>query len=144
MSARACSTALPWHLEPTHGVDRLRGQADVGHHRDLGIEDGAHHWEPFAAPLELDRLGTTLPHQTPGVAHGFLDRDVIAHPGEVAHHEAVGLGTGHRCGVLHHDVEVDEQCLVVAVDHVGQRVTDQDDVHPGLRGDDAPRGGRRR
>ena len=31
---------LPLQLEAAEGVDRLRGEADVAHDRDLGVEDG--------------------------------------------------------------------------------------------------------
>ena len=44
---------LALHLEAAHGVHRLRGQADVAHHRDLGVDDGLDHRHPLAAALEL-------------------------------------------------------------------------------------------
>ena len=48
---------LALDLEAAHGVDGLRGQAEVAHDRDLGVEDGLDHREALAATLELDRTG---------------------------------------------------------------------------------------
>ena len=45
------------HLEAAHGVDRLRGEAEVAHHRDLGVDDRLDHRQPLAAALELHALG---------------------------------------------------------------------------------------
>ena len=63
------------HLEAAHGVHRLRGEAEVAHHRDLGVDDRLDHREPLAAALELHGLGAG-PDQLGGVAHRVLDRVV--------------------------------------------------------------------
>ena len=41
---------LALHLEAAHGVHRLRREADVAHHRDLGVDDGLDHRHPLAPP----------------------------------------------------------------------------------------------
>ena len=48
---------LALHLEAAERVDRLRREADVAHHRDLGVEDRRDRVEPLAAALELHRAG---------------------------------------------------------------------------------------
>ena len=58
---------LALHPEPAEGVDRLRREADVAHHRDLGVEDGVDGVEPLATALELHRAGTRA-HERGGVA----------------------------------------------------------------------------
>ena len=58
-------------LEPAHGVHRLRRQAEVAHHRDLGVDDGLDHRQPLAAALQLHRLGAG-PDEGGGVADGLV------------------------------------------------------------------------
>ena len=49
---------LALHLEAAERVDRLRGEADVAHHRDLGVEDRLHRVEALVAAFELHRART--------------------------------------------------------------------------------------
>ena len=60
------------HLESSKGVDRLGGQADVCHNRNLGIQDGFDHRNPFLAAFQLDRLGPGFLDETPRIAHCFF------------------------------------------------------------------------
>ena len=114
-------------LEPAHGVHGLRGQADVAHDRDLGVEDGLDHGQALAAPFELDRLGAG-PDQAGGVADGVLDAQVVAEPRHVGDDHGVGLDPGHGGDVVGHVVDGDRQGVVVPEDDHGERVADQDHV----------------
>ena len=49
---------LALHPEPAQRVERLRGEPEVAHHRDLGVEDRLHGVEALAAAFELHRAGT--------------------------------------------------------------------------------------
>ena len=101
----------------------------MAHHRHLGVDEGLHHVDPLAAPLQLHRLGPG-PDQSGGVAHRVLDRDVVAHPRHVAHDQRPGLGPGHGGDVVGHVVDGDLQSVVVAEDDHGEAVADEDDVTP--------------
>ena len=57
------------HLEAAHGVDGLRGEAEVAHHRDLGVDERLDHRQPLAAALELHGLGAG-----PDELGGVVDR----------------------------------------------------------------------
>ena len=48
---------LALHAEAAERVDRLRREAEVAHHRDLGVEDRPHVVETLAPALELHRAG---------------------------------------------------------------------------------------
>jgi hypothetical protein len=54
------------------GVDRLRLQADVAHHRDAGIDQALDDVADALAALELDRLGHAILHQPAGVAERLV------------------------------------------------------------------------
>ena len=56
---------LALHPEPAERVDRLRGEAEVAHHRDLGVEDRLHRVEALAAALELHRAGAGADERGP-------------------------------------------------------------------------------
>ena len=64
---------LALHPEAAHGVHRLRGEAEVAHHGDLGVDDGLDDRHPLGAALELHRLGAG-PDEGGGVAHGVVGR----------------------------------------------------------------------
>ena len=129
---------LSLHLETTHCVDGLRSEANVSHDRDLGVDDLLDHRKPFTAALKLHRVRAS-PHQLSGIAHGFLRRHVIAHPRQVTHDVAVGLGPSDRRRVMGHIVDRDLQRVVVAQHDHGERVTDQDEVGASLACDSSAR-----
>ncbi len=130
---------LALHLEPTHGMDRLRRQADVAHHRNLRVDDLLDHRQSLATALELHRMGAG-PHQLGRVAHRLLGRHVVAHPRQVADDVAVGLGPRHRSGVVDHVVDRHLEGVVVAEDDHRDRVTDEDEVGAGFARDASARG----
>ena len=130
---------LPASLDAiaAHGVDRLRREPQVPHHRDLGGDEGLDHRDPDGPPLELHGVGAG-PDQGGAVADGVRRVEVVAEPRKVAHEQRLGLGPGHRRGVVDHVVDGHLQGVLVAQDVVGQRVADQDDVNPGGVGDPRP------
>ncbi len=58
-SARSC-VAVALHLEPAELMDRLRRQADVPHHRDVGVHARLHGRPHPHAALELHRVRAAL------------------------------------------------------------------------------------
>ena len=79
---------LALHLEAAERVDRLRREADVAHHRDLGVEDRLHRVDALAAAFELHRARTGA-HERRRVVHGLLAVHVIAEPRQVGDDERV-------------------------------------------------------
>ncbi len=55
--------AAALHAVAAEDVDRLRGQADVGHHRDAGADQRLDLGGDPLAALELDRLGAAVLHE---------------------------------------------------------------------------------
>jgi hypothetical protein len=125
---------LALHPVAAHGVERLRGQPEVAHHRDLGVDDAADRLRPLAPPSSLT-ASAPFPHEPTGVDHGVTGAGVIAHPRHVHHHQAVGLGPLDRGAVDDHEIGGHLQGGVEAVDGVGDRVAHQDHVDPRLRDD---------
>ena len=115
------------HPETPHGVHRLRGQPDVAHDRDLGVEQRLDHGQTLTASFELDALGAGA-NEDGRVAHRVLDRHVVAHPGQIADDEGPRLGARHRSGVMGDVVDRDLQGVVVAQHHHGHRITHEDHV----------------
>ena len=116
--------------ETAHGVDRLRGQTDMAHDRDLGVDEGLDHRDALTTALELDALGTG-PDECRGVAHRVLDRDVVAEPRHVGDDQRRGRGPGHRCRVMRHIGHRDLQGVVVAEHDHGDGIADQDEIDAG-------------
>ena len=83
------------HLEATHHVHRLRREADVAHHRDLGVDDRLDHRHPLAAAFELHGLRAGSDERR-RVAHRVVDRHVVAHPRQVTDDERVRLASARR------------------------------------------------
>ena len=121
-------TAL--HLETAHRSDRLGRQAQVAHHWNLSVDDRSHSGDPVGTALELDRIGPG-PDQHRGRFDRLDRRQVVAHPRQVADDHRRRLRSRHRSRVVRHHVDADLERVVVAEDHVGHRVTDQDEVDAG-------------
>ena len=121
---------LALHLEAADRVDRLRREAQMAHHRDLGVEDGRDRVEPLAAALELHRAGAGA-DQRRRVADRLLARHVVAHPRQVAHDERPRLRARHRTDVVRHVLGGDLQRVVVAEHDHRERVAHEDHVDAG-------------
>ena len=132
------------NFESTHGIHRLRGESNVTHHRNLGINDGFDHLRAFTSSLELHRTCSGA-DQHGGIAHGIVNAGVIPHPRQVTHHQRPRMihPTGLRClqpsmyrrGVVRHVLHRDLQRVLVAEHHHCQRVPDEDEVHARSVGD---------
>ena len=99
----------------------------MAHHRDLGVEDGAHRVEPLAPTFELHRAGAGADERR-RVADGLLARHVVAHPRQVADDERLRLRARDRADVVRHVVDGDVQRVVVAEHDHRERVADEDHV----------------
>ena len=136
-SATASSTSLPrgvellaLHLEAAERVDGLRREADVAHHRDLGVEDRPDRFDAFAPAFELHRAGAG-PDQCGRVADGLAPGDVVAEPREVAHDQRPRSRTGDRGDVVGHVLGRDLQRVVVSEHDHREGVADEDHVGAG-------------
>ena len=123
----------PLNPEPAQGVNRLGGQADVAHDRNLGRNQGFDHQDSPGAPLQFHglRAGADEPG---GIADGVLGRHVVTQPRQVGHDEGVGLGPGNSRGVMNHVVDGDAERVRVAQDHHRQGITHQQHVDAGRIG----------
>ena len=125
---------LALHLEAADGVDGLGREAEVAHHRDLGVEDRLDGAEALAAALELHRRRAGA-DELGRVADRLLGGDVVAEPRQVTDEQGPGLGPGGGRDMVGHVVDRDLERVLVAEDDHGQRVADQDHVDPGGVGD---------
>ena len=106
---------------------RLRGEADVAHHRDAGADDRPRALYGGAAALELDGLAAGLLDQALGVLDGELVARLVAAHRHVADHERRLQAAPH--GLAEHDHLLHRDRLGARVsehDH-RRRVADQDD-----------------
>ena len=146
LERRAVLAALD--LEAAHGVHRLRGEAEVAHHGDLGVDEGLDHRQALAPALELHGLGAG-PDELGAVADRLDRGRVVAHPRQVGDDQRLGAvvarrgraqAAGDGTGVVGQVVDRDlERVLVAEHDH-GHRVAHQDQVDPGLVGHAGTRG----
>ena len=83
------------HAVAAEGVLALRGEAEVRHHRDAGVDDGPDAVGVVRAALELDRVGAAALHELDGGRDGLLDRDLVAPERQVGDHEGV-RGPAHH------------------------------------------------
>jgi hypothetical protein len=129
-------------LEAAHGMHRLRREAQVAHHRHLGVDERFDHRQPLATAFELHRLGAGS--DEPRRVVDRVDRGgVVAQPREVGDDQRLlgrALGRGRRQaardrgGVVGDVVDRHLEGVVVAEDDHGDRVAHQDQIDPGLVG----------
>jgi len=120
--------AAPHRGEAPELVDALRRQPQVTHHRDAGGDDGPDGLQALAPALQLDGVHQAFLQEAPGVAHGFLGVDLVAHEGHIADQEGVFRPARHRPAVVDHVCHGDLQGVLVAQHHHAQRVAHQDGV----------------
>ncbi len=113
----------------------LRGEADVAHHRDAGVDDRPGALDDDAAGLELDRLAAGLLDQPLGAADRFLVARLVAAHRHVADHQRRLQAAADGLAEHHHLVHRDQLRVRVAEDDVGGGVADEDDVDAGRLGD---------
>ena len=94
----------------------------------LGLQDSLDYWQAFAPTFQLDAISAALADQTPGIAHGFFNRDMVAEPGHVGYYERVGLCPRHCRHVMNHDIDGGRQRIFIAQYDVRQRIANQDNI----------------
>jgi len=125
--------AAPLHLEATEAVDRLRRQPEMGHHRDLGVDQRADDVDP--RPFDLDRRGAALLDEAQGVGDGLVGTEVERAERHVGDQQRAFDAAAHRLHVVEHLVHRHRQRVVVAEHHHRERVADQHQVDAGLVGE---------
>ena len=107
----------------------------MAHHRDLGVEDGFDGSDARRlAAFDLHRMRAGL-DEASGVAHRFLDRDVVREIGHVADDERARRAANGGARVVEHVVDGDAERVGIAEDHHAEGVADEDDVGAGGVGD---------
>ena len=134
--------------EPAEDGDGLRGEADVAHHRDAGVDErpgGVDATRPTA--LELHRVHAPLLQKPRRGRHRVRGAPLVGAEREVADEEGPRGAARDRAAVREHLVEGDGERRVVAVHDHRRAVPDEAhvearevDVHGArviVRGDDA-------
>ena len=110
----------------------LRGEADVCHDRDAGLDHGPDGFGVELAALDLDGVGEPLLEEPHARGHRLLGRDLVAAERQVRHHEgAPGRardGAAQREQLVHRH----RKAGFVAEHVVGGRVTDEQHLDAGL------------
>ena len=123
--AAGCAVLLvaALHHVAAHLVHRLRGEAEVAHHRDAGADDARSIVSANSAPPSSFTLPTP-PSATrrPALLHRLVDRGLVAHERQVADDVRPLRAAGDGAAVVDHLVHGDGQGRVVALDHHAQRV----------------------
>ena len=97
----------------------------MGHHRDAGGSQGRDLIGDPLAALELDRVGAGLLEEAGRGREGLSGARLVAAERQVGHHQRV-LGAAHHAADQRDQlVGRDRHGGVVAVDHVGGGITDQ-------------------
>jgi hypothetical protein len=113
------------HPETAEGVDALRGEADVCHHRDAGGAQGRDLRGDPLATLQLDGMRAGFLHEPDrGVQRRGRAR-LVAAERQVGDHQSVRCTAHDAAHQWNQLVDRDRHRGVVAVDDVGGRITDQ-------------------
>ena len=133
-SATVCSARVPaaLHPETAEGVDALRGEADVGHHRDAGRGQRRDLLGDPLAALQLDRMRAGFLHEPDRGGERGGGSGLVAAERQVGDHQRVRCAAHHATHQRDQLVDRDRHRGVVAVDDVGGRVTDQQHRDAGL------------
>ena len=116
------------HLVAAELVHRLRRQADVRTDRHAAIDQKAHGLGHHLAAFELDHLRAGG-QQARRVAQCLLGRFLEAAEGQVGNQEGAMHAARGAFGVIDHVLHGHRQRRGMALDHVAERVADQDDIH---------------
>ncbi len=115
-------------------MHRLRRESDVSDDGNLRVDDAADERNARGAALDLHRFGTAFLDEAHGVLQRLAAARVIGTEGHVGHQKRVAHGAAHGAGVVQHLIHGDRQSAVIAEHHLGERVSDQDQVHAGFIG----------
>ena len=109
-------------------VDRLRGEADMAHHRDAAPGEERDRLGHLLAAFELYRQAAGLGHDPGGGAERVRWRRLIRPKRQIHDNRRVARRPHHRSAMRDHHVEGHGQRAVEAVDHHRQAVADQEQV----------------
>ncbi len=119
-------------LEAAEHRRRLRGQADVTHHRDARADDRRDAGQGRACALELDGVRAGLLDEADRVLERLGVRDLERAERHVGDHERPARTARHRARQHDHLVHRRGDGGVVAEDGHRRRVADEDEVGAGL------------
>ena len=109
----------------------LRRQAEMPHHRDLGVGQCVQHVHALAAALDLHRVGAGVPHEASRVPDRLPGAEVIRQPGHVGHQQRLTPAAPHGRRVMEHRGHRDlERGGMSQFDHA-ERVAHEQDIHTG-------------
>jgi hypothetical protein len=110
----------------------LRGETDVGHDGDAGLDHGLDRGGIVGAALDLDSVGQAFLEEPDAGADCLLRGHLIAAERQVGHDErplgAAGHGTAQGQQLVHRD----RKAGLVAEDVVRGRITDEEDLNSGF------------
>ncbi len=130
----------PLSLEAAERGRRLRGQADVPHHRHAGAHDRVDARQHRACTLELDRVGTRLLDEADRVRDGLLVGDLERAEGHVGDDERAVRAARRRARQDEHLLHRGRHRGVVPEHRHRGGVADQDHVGAGAVGESPRRG----
>ena len=112
-------------------VNGLRSQAQMPHDRNAGAENALYRLEDLLASFELDGIGLGLLHDTDGRRERFARVALIRAERHINDHQSPLDGPRHAARMIDHMVERHRNGRLETGHHVGGRIPDQHDVHPG-------------
>ena len=133
--AHGVARGAPLDLVAAHGVHGLRGEADVAHHRDAGVDEALDDLRRALSALQLDGAAAGLLHDPGGVAHRALPAGLVGAERHVDHDVRALCAAHYRRSVVDHVLHRHRQGRVVAEDDHPERVADKDDRDAGLVGE---------
>ncbi len=121
-------------LDPVaaHPVDGLGCKAKVGHHRNLCIREPFDQLQAARSAFDFHCFGAGFLQEARGIRHPFSRVYLVGAEGHVGDHHRPLDRAPYGAGVMDHLVHGDWEGVVIAQDHHGQRVSDQDHVDAGL------------
>jgi hypothetical protein len=128
-SAIASSTTAK---EAAEHVDRLRRQADMGHHRNAALAQIMNGLGHAGAAFQLDGAALGLLDHLGGVVEGLRRALLIGAEWHVDDHQRP-LRPAHDRPPMHdHQLERHRQCGLEAMHHHAERIADQQEIDMGV------------
>ena len=110
----------------------LRGETDVGHDRDAGLDHGPDGLGVVSAALDLDGVRQSLLEEPDAGGHCLPGGDLVAAERQVRHHQRALGRPAHRPAQGQELVHRDGKAGLVAEHVVGSGVAHQQDFDSGL------------
>ena len=111
---------------------RLRREADVADHGNLGLGEGGDQSGAVAAAFDLHSFCACIFDEAGRVGDGFSGRGVVGAEGHVGHQQCVADRATDRARVVQHLLHGDGQSAVIAEHGHAQRVANENHVNAGL------------